>query len=176
MSKCVPGCDCGKHNRPKRTPEESSRANRERGRKRSPEYNREINRRFREKHRERLNAQQRQNSTRNQLKYKHGISLEDRAAMWNAQQGNCYLCEEPLRDGTRQVHIDHDHTCCPQDYSCEACRRGLACHRCNLLLGFVKDDLALLRRIVGNAEGPHKAARERISGKPEQNKLPFPPA
>jgi len=88
------------------------------------------------------------------------------AAMWDGQGGRCYLCgQEMIRS---KANVDHDHACCPPRRSCSACRRGLACHRCNALIGQVKDDPELLRRIAGNLESRTPAARLRIAAKPVQ--------
>ena len=83
----------------------------------------------------------------------HGMTPDDYAALLAAQDGRCYLCTEPFRAEEKgAVHIEHDHRCCPSGYSCERCRRGLACRRCNMLVGKVLDDPALLRLIAGNLE------------------------
>lgn len=68
----------------------------------------------------------------------------------------------------RKVHVDHDHTCCPQGKSCRYCRRGLACHPCNLLIGFARDDPQRLRRIARNLEAALAATQHRMAGKAEQ--------
>ena len=31
----------------------------------------------------------------------------------------------------RQLHVDHDHDCCPGHITCGQCVRGVVCHRCN---------------------------------------------
>jgi endogenous inhibitor of DNA gyrase (YacG/DUF329 family) len=75
------------------------------------------------------------------------------AALWDVQDGKCYLCRDPLlRDQPREVHLDHDHRCCQLAKSCERCRRGLACRRCNYLIGLAKDDPDCLRRIADGLE------------------------
>jgi Recombination endonuclease VII len=101
---------------------------------------------------------------KNQRVWVHGPDVEAHfAAMWDAQDGCCYLCRAELtRDLAR---IDHDHTCCPRGRSCSACRRGLACDRCNTLIGQVGDDPALLRLIAGNLERVLVPTRERITAK-----------
>jgi hypothetical protein len=83
-----------------------------------------------------------------------------------AQGGRCYLCGEPPPQG--RFVIDHDHSCCAKPNSCSACRRGLACHRCNLLIGQVGDDPALLRRIADALEAALVPAKARIAAKPSQ--------
>lgn len=77
----------------------------------------------------------------------HRLELVELIAIWEAQDGCCYRCRElltdpriPVRgmgskgpDGTWTIKIDHDHKICGQgDHSCNRCRRGLACHHCNV--------------------------------------------
>ena len=57
----------------------------------------------------------------------------------------CYLCGDPLPAG-KDTHIDHDHACCPAGKSCPFCRRGLACSRCNRIIGAVDDNPGLRNR------------------------------
>ena len=82
----------------------------------------------------------------------HGMTPADVAALIDKQDGRCYLCTEILPVKKQAIHIDHDHRCCPAGYSCERCRRGLACRRCNMLAGKVFDNPALLRLIAENLE------------------------
>ena len=97
----------------------------------------------------------------------HGANyVEVLALMWDQQGGRCYLCGEEMT--REQVTVDHDHACCSPKRSCLACRRGLACRRCNVLIGQVYDDPELLRRIADNLESAAKVARARIAAKPVQ--------
>lgn len=92
-------------------------------------------------------------SYRYRLARYHQWAPEDLAAVLAAQGGRCYLCGaiiSPEKKGA--VCIDHDHRCCPADHSCASCRRGLTCRRCNLLIGKVSDDPALLHLIADNLE------------------------
>ncbi|MFJ6281387.1 endonuclease domain-containing protein [Arthrobacter subterraneus] len=57
----------------------------------------------------------------------------------------CRICRLPFGDGVTRLSIDHDHACCPGDYSCGKCIRGLLCPNCNRGLGLFKDDAALLQ-------------------------------
>lgn len=92
------------------------------------------------------------------LKMTHGMSPADWQAMRDAQGGCCYLCREPLSDVTKEIAIDHDHSCCPSGSSCAGCRRGLACHGCNMLIGIARDDPG---RLIMIAENLRKALGER---------------
>lgn len=106
-----------------------------------------------------------------QRKSVHGPGYEQMwQGMWDAQDGKCYLCGDPLIPGF-DTHIDHDHTCCPKGRTCSFCRRGLACTRCNKLIGAVDDDFDLLHRIAANLEPVLKATRARIATKPKQDAL-----
>jgi len=65
-----------------------------------------------------------------------------------AAQGNaCAICQKPFSRRT-EVHIDHDHNCCPTDMTCGDCLRGLLCAHCNTMLGMAKDDPAILAKAV----------------------------
>ena len=98
---------------------------------------------------------------------KHGMTLEDWAALWDFQGGRCYLCGCPMskelkaKDG---AVIDHDHACCGPLKSCRFCRRGLACRLCNLVVGCAHDDPARLRLIADNLEVVIRS----LSGRPKR--------
>lgn len=104
-------------------------------------------------------------------RFVHGPNFDAMwAGMWDAQKGLCYLCEEPLVPGF-DTHIDHDHSCCPKGRTCSFCRRGLACTRCNKLIGHVKDSPELLRKIAGNLEPAVARVRAQIATKQQQDAL-----
>ena len=129
---CEVGCTCGHHPQGKLSPEayaEKRRAkenDRVRG-QRDPERARAYN-----------------------LRAQHGMSLQEWDAMWRAQDGRCCYCEQTLPAEPRQVHIDHDHRCCPPKRSCILCRRGLACQNCNFVVGNAGDDPDRLELIARN--------------------------
>lgn len=93
---------------------------------------------------------------------KHGIDDAAWAAMWQHQDGCCYLCHRELVPGKTTV-VEHWHGCPAHepDTSCHLCQRGLACQRCNLIIGQVDDDPALLRLMAANLE----AANARVTSR-----------
>lgn len=58
------------------------------------------------------------------------------------QRGLCGICERPVAG--KNLHIDHDHRCCPGAGSCGGCLRDLLCGRCNPGLGLFYDDADLM--------------------------------
>lgn len=70
-----------------------------------------------------------------------------------AEQGDkCLICASEFTNRT-DIHIDHDHACCPGDFTCGKCVRGLLCRHCNYVLGFGRDDAAILRRAADYLDG-----------------------
>jgi hypothetical protein len=116
---------------------------------------------------ERYAELQRSARVRHRLR-KYGITLDEFNALLVQQNGCCAICgsknsgvklngrDGPKRcskngwpsvskkEGHRPWHIDHDHQ--------TGRVRGLLCHSCNLALGYVKDDVSLLRRMVSYLE------------------------
>lgn len=74
-----------------------------------------------------------------------GISSTAYAEMLSEQGGVCVICKKDNKSGV-SLAIDHDRRCCPGDTCCGKCVRGLLCARCNLMLGFAKDERALLQQ------------------------------
>jgi hypothetical protein len=96
---------------------------------------------------------------------RHGpLATETWAELWKLQEGRCYLCGDPLGAlPPKDVHIDHDHRCCPRDRSCPACRRGIACRDCNVAIGYANDDPDRLRRMADALEAAQLAIRQRMA-------------
>lgn len=91
-------------------------------------------------------ARQTHQQNQHNRKMRSGLSDEQYQAMVTAQNGLCALCGGP--PGQRQLHVDHDHACCPGRDSCGKCLRGLLCGRCNPLLGYAHDDIAILHAAI----------------------------
>ena len=99
-----------------------------------------------------------------QYQYRHGTDWGELfSLLWDSQEGRCYLCGDQLdMKGHRKIHLDHDHRCCPLGKSCEKCRRGLACSRCNTAIGHAGDDPERLHRIADNLAKAIVLVNERL--------------
>jgi hypothetical protein len=74
---------------------------------------------------------------RRRLKRRYGITPEDRAAMAIAQKNRCAICGDEFTD---TPCLDHDHL--------TGKLRGLLCRGCNVVLGFINDDIAVLEAAI----------------------------
>lgn len=81
------------------------------------------------------------------LRHFFKLSVEEFDAMLAAQGGVCAACgtDDP---GQRNWAVDHNHSCCPGRKSCGNCLRGILCAKCNLTLGQVNDDPAVLQSMI----------------------------
>ena len=196
---CEVGCRCAKHPEGKLPPEEQKQKARERDAARDRrEYNaeyyradpearrayarerrasdparaQEIDRRSKDKNRDKKRAKDRADSPTKRLRSVHGMTLDDVARMIEAQDGRCCYCERPLPADSKQVHIDHDHSCtCGPTRTCQHCRRGLACQNCNFVVGNAGDDPDRLEVIAANLRRLKAEASGRINTKPVQAEL-----
>jgi hypothetical protein len=80
------------------------------------------------------------------LKNVYNISLDQYLKIKNKHDGRCYICNE--KETNKRHSLDHDHNCCPGIYSCGKCIRGILCHRCNTTLGFIKEDINTLNKMI----------------------------
>ena len=71
---------------------------------------------------------------------KYGMDDHSFHCMLEKQGGLCAICLSVLGDDTKDIHIDHDHSCCPGVKSCGRCVRGLLCKDCNRGLGLFRDN------------------------------------
>lgn len=82
------------------------------------------------------------------LRSRFHITLDDYLAMLEEQGGGCAICGMSEFGDKRiaRFHVDHDHSCCPGQFSCGECVRGLLCRGCNTALGNFGDDAVRLLR------------------------------
>lgn len=52
-----------------------------------------------------------------------------------AQGGVCAICK---LTSDKRLCVDHDHNCCPSEYTCGECVRDLLCHMCNFVIGHIE--------------------------------------
>lgn len=72
---------------------------------------------------------------------KYGLTLDDYDSLLISQGGTCATCPTRPEENPRgRLFVDHDHT--------TGVVRGLLCSRCNLALGYVKDDVNILRSLI----------------------------
>ena len=141
-------------------------------REQNPTYHRKWNEKNREKRREQNRARRSADPERARFHaawVNHRMHPEDWAALWDAQNGLCYLCGEPM--DPQRVHVDHDYTCCHYGKSCQFCRRGLTHPVCNQLVGLGGDDPDRLRRIADALEQARARVAERMAERPSQLEL-----
>lgn len=83
----------------------------------------------------------------------YGITRENFDAMLAAQGGGCAICGTTEPGGVGEWHVDHDHACCSTRRTCGNCNRGLLCGRCNIMLGYARDDTNLLASAIAYLRG-----------------------
>ena len=71
------------------------------------------------------------------LRYKYGLTPEQYESMRDAQSGRCAICDEAPQ---RTLAVDHDHV--------TGKVRGLLCARCNLGIGYFRDDERILSAAI----------------------------
>lgn len=64
-----------------------------------------------------------------------GLTPDTFDALVAKQGGGCAICSD-----ADPTHVDHDHSCCPPTRGCASCVRGILCARCNIGLGYFRDD------------------------------------
>lgn len=103
------------------------------------------------------------------LRRKYKITPDDYDRMFAEQQGRCAICrkEQP------SLSVDHDHV--------TGAVRGLLCHRCNVALGWLNDDLDTVAQAAryltahaANSAVIHASLRRGVFGVPGPT-LPFAP-
>lgn len=69
---------------------------------------------------------------------KYGIKYDDKLRLIEEQDGLCKVCEQPLPEDPRKVHLDHFHD--------DGTVRGVLCGSCNYGIGCFKDSPELLMK------------------------------
>lgn len=106
----------------------------------NPEAHRQRSKTWREN-----NPAKKVESDRRQQLRKMGVTLEWFQEKLKKQRNRCAICRKPAgSDGRQNLGIDHDHTCCSVNSTCEKCRRGLLCVNCNLMIGSAFDNPKIL--------------------------------
>ena len=75
----------------------------------------------------------------NHLRGRYGLTQEAFDALRAAAGNKCEVCGAEFKQ-RGDIHVDHDHGCCPGDFTCGECIRGLTCKNCNFMLGHAGDD------------------------------------
>lgn len=108
-----------------------------------PERGHECQNRRRKDNKGRSRPSDRSRGRRGERIRRYSITVADVERMRTEQGGCCAICRQP----TEKLVVDHDHACCPKKKtSCGRCVRGLLCSRCNLTLGWLRDDPQLAIR------------------------------
>jgi hypothetical protein len=84
-------------------------------------------------------TEQGKRSTRNtKLKNRFGITVEEYESLHASQDGRCLICGAELSCMGHRLAVDHDHA--------TGKIRGLLCKGCNVGIGSLRDNPALLRK------------------------------
>lgn len=73
------------------------------------------------------------------IKERYGLSMEEFNRMKELQLNVCAICKEPCNSG-HDLSVDHNHT--------TGQVRGLLCKRCNLALGYLREDEGIIKNML----------------------------
>lgn len=73
------------------------------------------------------------------LKHQYGITVEQYEELMIIQKGRCAICQQLCPTGN-SLSVDHHHD--------SGKVRGLLCRNCNSALGYSKENLAILQRMI----------------------------
>ncbi len=80
---------------------------------------------------------------------KYRTTVENLEAIYLQQNSCCAICKREF--DLLNLHVDHDHECCPHDKNskkCGKCIRGLLCVSCNSGLGLFSDNVSYLNNAI----------------------------
>ncbi len=84
------------------------------------------------------------------LKHRYGLTGDDWNKMFIKQQGCCAVCNKHQSELKQKLNIDHNHK--------NGKVRSLLCNRCNVVLGFVNDNVILLEKLINYLEAEENNA------------------
>ena len=118
-------------------------------RNKKPEVYNNIRKNYRTNNKEKIKQ--------NRYKYMHKIDYAEFLKILASQGNVCKICKKSeFNQEDRNWVVDHDHSCCPKNKSCNKCRRGILCQSCNKTLGFAKDNPEVLRTAADYLEAYEK--------------------
>lgn len=110
-------------------------------------YNPESQRAWYLKNREKQRAYRKEWYAKNKEKVResnrlrrYGVTAEVLQEMLTNQDNRCAICTDVFDSNPRFTHVDHCHK--------TGRVRGLLCNRCNALIGYAKEDAAVLKAAV----------------------------
>jgi hypothetical protein len=71
------------------------------------------------------------------IQWRYGITTVEYNNMFTAQNGKCAICGKHQSELTKTLAVDHDHK--------SSVVRGLLCQNCNAGIGFLNDDVDIIR-------------------------------
>lgn len=98
------------------------------------DHKKEINKKYKEWYKENKDVDRERH-----LKRKYGISNNDYEKMIILQNGKCAICGNLPTPNTK-LHVDHDHQ--------TGKIRKLLCKNCNNALGYAREDISILDRMI----------------------------
>lgn len=78
---------------------------------------------------------------KNKYKLKYGITIQDYESLLKKQNNRCKICDTPISELKRK-HLDVDHNHITGKV------RGLLCNNCNRGIGYFKDNINILRKVI----------------------------
>lgn len=79
---------------------------------------------------------------------RYNITGDEYARLLERQGRCCAICKRHQSEFAKWFCVDHDHRCCPRDKSCGKCIRGLLCLDCNIGIGKLLDNVAVLQAAI----------------------------
>lgn len=84
---------------------------------------------------------------------RYSMTGRELKALFEYLEYRCMGCKNQF--SIKELNIDHTHKfCCPGSRSCERCRRGVLCRKCNLGVGKAKDNKKILSNLKIYLQSP----------------------